>query len=123
MYLFLRKYTSKYCENTERFILGTGLLEDDFYEAIEKDAIIFNGLYNKEIDINELKIKTLKSTCGKILYIQKQPEYKYFLNGNEENFDYDYIEYFAIPLENNALLPIPMAMQFFGDDGNTETYF
>lgn len=108
MYLFLKKYSKMYSEDTVRFIIGTGGSEESFYDVIQRDVDDFNHQYNKEIGFDNVIIQTLESSCGEMLYIKEKPGDKYFVDDNDEEFEYDYVEYFAVPLEENKRIEMPL---------------
>jgi hypothetical protein len=121
MYLLLKKYSYDYFEGHERYILGLCDSEEEFYDVVKRDIEDFNHRYNYEMSFDKLEIQTLASSYGEIFYAIQKPTVKYFIEEYEEKFELDYVEYFAIPLEENKR--INMRMAFSNYRNNTVCYF
>lgn len=121
MYLVLKKYSYDYSEEHERYILGLCDSEERFYDIVKRDINDFNYQYNYEMNFDKLEIQTLICSCGEILYAIQRPTAKYFIEEHEEKFELDYVEYFAVPLEENKRINMRMAFSNYRD--NTVCYF
>lgn len=88
---------------------------------VKRDIEDFNHRYNYEMNFDKLEIQTLAGSCGEILYAIQKPTLKYFIEEYEEKFELDYVEYFAIPLEENKRINMRMAFSNYRD--NTVCYF
>lgn len=73
------------------------------------------------IDLTNYNKQTLAGSCGEILYAIQKPTVKYFIEEYEEKFELDYVEYFAILLEENKRINMRMAFSNYRD--NTVCYF